>query len=141
MQFDPAIAAQVAFKRAQASGELGRDLEKATEAEEIFSASSGSEARAAYFELQAIGEQHPDAVSFQEFLIYITWQQVTEETMPDYFKKGADLCDQYLSKMDRGRDDQQVEQIRELRRSFRAGLGHDDYDEEEYENDTVKGGD
>ena len=33
------------------------------------------------------------------------------------------------------------EQIRELRRSFRAGLGHSEDDDEEYDKDTLKGGD
>ena len=66
MQFDPAIAAQLSFKRAQALGELGRDLAQAREAEEIFSASAGSEAKAAYFILQEIGTRWPEAISFQE---------------------------------------------------------------------------
>jgi hypothetical protein len=141
MQFDPAIAAQICFNRAGVSGELGQDLEPATHAEEIFSASAGDEAKAAYFRLQEIGTQHPDATSFQEFLIYITWQQVTEETIPAHFQRGADLCDQYLNRTDSGSDATQVEQIRELRRSFRAGLGQKDDDEIGYEEDSVKGGD
>ena len=123
MQFDPAIAAQVSFKRAQGSGELKHDLEKAREAEEIFSGSSGSEAKEAYLTLQEIGERHVDATSFQEFLIYITWQQVTEETIPPHFQRGVELCDRYLRRLERGHDEIQAEQIRELRRSFRAGLG------------------
>jgi hypothetical protein len=143
MQFDPAIAAQVSFKRARESGELEPDLEKAREAEEIFSGSSGSEAKDAYFTLQSIGERHPDAVSFQEFLIYITWQQVTEETMPVHFQRGAELCDRYLNRLERENehDDIQAEQIRELRRSFRAGLGQGEDDEAGYDEDTLQGGD
>jgi hypothetical protein len=35
----------------------------------------------------------------------------------------------------------QAEQIRELRRSFRAGLGQDDDDEAGYDEDSLKGGD
>ncbi len=141
MQFDPAIAAQVSFARAQDSGELGLDMEQAREAEAIFSASAGREATSGYFTLLKLGERHPDAVSFQEFLIYITWQQVTEETIPAHFRKGAELCDRYLSRLARGHDEVQAEQIRELRRSFRAGLGQLDDDETEYDADTLKGGD
>ena len=141
MQFDPAIAAQVSFTRAQDSGELGPDLEQAREAEEIFSGSAGREATAGYFTLLAIGERHPDAVAFQEFLIYITWQQVTEETIPAHFQKGAELCDRYLSRLARGHDEVQAEQIRELRRSFRAGLGQSEDDEADYDADTPQGGD
>lgn len=141
MEFDPAIAAQVSFKRAQDSGELGPDLEKAREAEAIFSGSAGPNARAGYFTLQELGERRPDAVSFQEFLIYITWQQVTEETIPAHFQRGADLCDRYLKRLASGHDEIQAEQIRELQRSFRAGLGQGEDDEAGYEDDTLKGGD
>ena len=141
VQFDPAIAAQVSFTRAQASGELGPDLEQAREAEAIFSASAGREATAGYFTLVELGERHPDAVSFQEFLIYITWQQVTEETIPAHFQRGAELCDRYLNRLDRGHDAMQADQIRELRRSFRAGLGQDEDDEAGYDDDLPKGGD
>src|SRR5205823_3996184 len=102
---------------------------------------AGDEAKAAYFTLQEIGTRHPDATSFQEFLIYITWQQVTEETIPTHFQRGAELCDRYLNRTDSGRDPTQVEQIKELRRSFRAGLGQNDDDDIEYEQDSIKGGD
>jgi hypothetical protein len=141
VQFDPAVAAQVSFKRAQETGELGHDLEQAREAEAIFSGSAGREATSGYFTLQELGERHPDAVSFQEFLIYITWQQVTEETIPAHFQRGADLCDRYLNRPERGHDKMQAEQIRALRRSFRAGLGIQDEDELEYDADTPQGGD
>ena len=140
MQFDPAIAAQASFARAQASGELGDDLAQAQEAEAIFSGSAGREARDAYFTLQALGTRHPDAVALQEFLIYITWQQVTEETIPAHFQKGAELCDRYLGQLAQP-DEIQADQIRELRRSFRAGLGISDDDEADYDADTPKGGD
>jgi hypothetical protein len=141
VQFDPAIAAQASFTRAQESGELGHDLEQARESEEIFSGSAGREATAGYFALLDLGERHPDAVSFQEFLIYITWQQVTEETIPANFQRGADLCDRYLSRLARGHDEIQADQIRELRRSFHAGLGISDDDEADYDADTPQGGD
>ncbi len=142
MQFDPAIAAQASFTRAQDSGELGGDLEQAREAEAVFSGSAGREATAGYFTLLALGERHPDAVSFQEFLIYITWQQVTEETIPAHFQKGAELCDRYLSRPDGGPDGTQADQIRALRQSFRAGLGlQDEEDELDYDADRPQGGD
>ena len=141
MQFDPAIAAQASFTRARDSGELGLDLEQAREAEAIFSGSAGREARDAYFTLQALGARHPDVVAFQEFLIYITWQQVTEETIAAHFQRGLELCDRYLSRLARGHDDMQAEQIRELRRSFRAGLGQSEDDEAGYDDDTPQGGD
>jgi hypothetical protein len=141
VQFDPAIAAQASFTRARESGELAHDLEQARESEEIFSGSAGREATAGYFALLELGERHPDAVSFQEFLIYITWQQVTEETIPANFQRGADLCDRYLSRLARGHDEIQADQIRELRRSFRAGLGQGEDDEAGYDEDTLQGGD
>jgi hypothetical protein len=141
MQFDPAIAAQASFTRAQASGELGDDLEQAREAEALFSSSAGGEARDAYFALKALGARRPDAVAFQEFLIYITWQQVTEETIPAHFQRGAELCDRYLSRLAGGHDARQADQIRALRQSFRAGLGQDDDEESGYDEDTLKGGD
>ncbi len=141
MHFDPAIAAQASFTRAQASGELGDDLAQALEAEAIFSGSAGREARDAYFTLQALGARRPDAVALQEFLIYITWQQVTEETIPAHFQRGAELCDRYLGRLVRGHDERQAGQIRELRKSFRAGLGLSDDDETDYDADLPKGGD
>jgi hypothetical protein len=141
MQFDPAIAAQASFKRAMESDELGPDQKDANEAEEVFSASAGSEARAAYFRLLEIGRRHPSAASFEEFLIYITWQQVTEETIPEHFRRGAELSDNYLSRPISGQDPIQAAQIRELRQSFLAGLGQTDDDDAEYDEDTLKGGD
>lgn len=141
MQFDPAIAAQASFTRAQHSGELGPDLAQAQEAEAIFSASAGREATAAYYRLIDLGGRHPDAVAFQEFLIYITWQQVTEETIPAHFERGAALCDRYLSRLAHGHDEIQADQIRALRKSFRAGLGLQDEDELDYDADRLKGGD
>jgi hypothetical protein len=140
VQFDAAIAAQRSFQRAQDTGDLGDDREAVIEAEATFSASAGSEATAAYLTLQEIGERHPDTPAFQEFLIYITWQQVVEETIPSHFLKGVELCDRYLQRRG-GEDRVQVIQIRELRTSFRAGLGLKDDEPDEYEQDTIKGGD
>lgn len=140
MRFDPSIAAQVSFQRAQAGEELEEDLQAAREAEDTFSSSAGNEAKAAYLALQRLGERRPHARAFQEFLIYITWQQVTEETIPVHFKKGLELCDRYLGLWpDRDRVD--VKQIHELRASFRAGLGLAEEDHDEYDQDTFKGGD
>jgi hypothetical protein len=140
VRFDPAIAAQRSFQRAQAIGELGSDHQAVTEAEETFSAGAGSEAKGAYLALQKIGERHPGAAAFQEFLIYITWQQAAEETIPAHFRKGVELCDRYLQRWGQV-SGQAVEQIRELRASFRSGLGLDDDDPHDYEQDTIKGGD
>jgi len=145
MHFDPAIAAQVAFTQVMASGQLGADVEAAREAEDIFSGSAGQEAKAAYEVLQALGDRYPDAQAFQEFLIYITWQQVTEETIPRHFHAGLERCNDYLARFGRsaGGDDMSVGQIRALRESFRGGLGlsEDDDHETEYDKDAFKGGD
>ena len=141
MKFDPAVAAQTSFRRAQQSGELGEDLDRAVEAEEIFSAEAGEPVRAAYETLQEIGERHPEAAFFQEYLIYLTWQQVMAEPIPMYFQKGAELCDRYLKQSGDRHDETQVRQIHELRASFRAGLGLGDSEPEIYDEDTVKGGD
>jgi len=144
MRFDPAIAAHQSFMLAVQSGELGDDLDGAREAEATFSATAGDEAKAAYRTLHAIGERRPEARSFQEFLIYITWQQVAEETLPIYFRKGLDLCNRYLKDVrEATRDQIQVNQIRELRASFCRGLGlvYEEEAEEEYDRDAFKGGD
>jgi hypothetical protein len=47
-----------------------------------------SKTREAYEELLALAARHPNAHSFQAFCIYITWQQVTEETIAHHFKPG-----------------------------------------------------
>ena len=145
MQFDPAIAAQRSFKQAKDTGELGEDLDEVLETEAIFSSETGDTARSAYMRLQAIGERHPHARAFQEFLIYITWQQVTDETIPVHFKKGLELSDRYLKEVPASlSDDEQIgiRQVRELRASFRAGLGLVEEDEqEEYDRDAFHGGD
>src|SRR5207247_11218785 len=105
------------------------------------SGGAGREATAAQFALLELGDRHPEAVSCHESIIYITWQQVTEETTPGHFQKRAELCDRYLCRLARAHDEMQAEQIRALRRSFRAGLGQREDDEEEYDDDTPKGGD
>lgn len=145
MNFDPAIAAQVAFKQALESGLLGQDEASAVAAEEVFSASAGSEAKAAYATLQELGRSHPDAQAFQEFLIYITWQQVTEETIPLHFRRGLDLCNHYLARFCRAvePDDMGPRQVQALRESFRGGLGLVEEDDHgaEYDKDAFAGGD
>ena len=140
MRFDPALAAQAAF--AQAEPELGSDWDQAVELEATFSSNAGATAREAYEGLLALASRHPQARSFQAFCIYITWQQVTEETIARHFETGMRLCEAYLVSREahRGRD---LEQIEELYGSFRAGLGLDEEDEiqVEYRKDTPKGGD
>ena len=145
MNFDPAIAAQAAFKEAMAGCELGHDAGAAAEAEEVFSARAGAEAREAYHRLLALGQRHPDAAHFQAFLIYISWQQVTEETTAANFQRGLRLCQLYL----RGFPEPPPalpatrRQIEALQESFRHGLGLGEEDEHqmEYDRDAFKGGD
>lgn len=145
MNFDPAIAAQAAFTQALDGGELGPDAEAASEAEEVFSAGAGAEAREAYHRLLALGQRHPDAAQFQAFLIYITWQQVTEETTAANFQRGLRLCQQYLGRFSEGSATQPANrrQIEALQESFRNGLGLNEEDEHqvEYDRDAFKGGD
>lgn len=140
MRFDPALAAQEAFR--QAANELGPDWDAAVEAEEIFSSNAGSAAGEAYQQLLTLAARYPDAHSFQAFCIYITWQQVTEETIPRHFQTGVTLCEAYLVSRER-RDLRDIEQITELYESFRAGLGleEEDYIQVEFRRDTPKGGD
>ncbi|MBK8276188.1 MAG: hypothetical protein IPK92_10130 [Nitrospira sp.] len=140
MRFDPALAAQQAFH--QAETELGTDWDMAVELETTFSSNAGSTAREAYEGLLALAQQYPDAPSFQAFCVYITWQQVTEETIARHFETGLKLCEAYLVRRE-ARSDQDVEQIEELHRSFRAGLGLEEQDElqVEFKRDTPKGGD
>lgn len=140
MRFDPALTAQEAFHQAEV--ELGSDWERAVELEETFSSNAGSIAREAYEGLLTLARRYPNAPSFQAFCIYITWQQVTEETIARHFETGIRLCEAYLASREvgAGRD---FERIEELYRSFRAGLGLEEQDELqiEYKRDTPKGGD
>ena len=143
MNFDPALEAQIAFQRCRARAELGTRWEEAEELEATFSASTGPEASQAYRQLVTLGQAYPQASAYQEFLVYITWQQVTEQTVPEYFQAGARLCDQFLALTGSGATDQSREQVHTLRRSFREGLGLSDEDdlEVEFRRDTLKGGD
>ena len=145
MNFDPAIAAHEAFKKAASRQELGSEWNSAAEAEETFSASAGGEAKQAYQELLEIGSRYPEAQAFQAFLIFSTWQQATEETIAEHFQTGADLCQQYLSASNDEKEDPFIEHIREIQKSFIAGLGEDTaFDAQsvlDYDRDSFAGGD
>lgn len=140
MQFDAALAAQETFRRAQS--ELGSDWDTAVELEDTFSSNAGSTAREAYEGLLALAVRYPKAHSFQAFCIFITWQQVTEETIAHHFQTGLRLCEKFLVSPE-GKQQVDVEQITELYGSFRDGLGLDEEDEiqVEFRRDTPKGGD
>ena len=140
MQFDAALSAQETFRRAEA--ELGSDWDTAVELETIFSSNAGSTAREAYEGLLALAVRNPNAHSFQAFCIFITWQQVTEETIAHHFQTGLRLCEAFLSSPD-GKHQTDFEQVTELYGSFRDGLGLDEEDEiqVEFRRDTPKGGD
>ncbi len=140
MQFDAALAAQETFRRAEA--ELGPDWDTAVELEDTFSSNAGSTAREAYERLLVLAGRYPKAYSFQAFCIFITWQQVTEETIAHHFQTGLRLCESFLTSPD-GKHQTDIEQITELYGSFRDGLGLDEDDEiqVEFRRDTPKGGD
>ena len=142
MQFDPALAAQQAFSRAEINNELGADWEDAAEAEATFSSNAGSTAREAYEQLLALATRYPNAYAFQAFCIFITWQQATEETIAHHFQTGIKLCEAYLVSRE-AKDAQDIACVAELHESFRAGLGLDEEDEiqVEFRRDTPKGGD
>lgn len=142
MQFDPAIAAQQALHRAEEQGELGVFQQKIIDTEEAFSVDEGEEARQAYDRLQECGTQLPDARYFQEFLIYITWQQVTAETIPQHFRKGTELCDQFIARFGGTLEGSTtLSQVRDIQDSFRGGLGEQDHTLPEYDEDAFHGGD
>jgi hypothetical protein len=140
MQFDPALAAQAAFREAEA--ELGTDWDAAVDLEGTFSSNAGAPAREAYESLLALAERHPQAHSFQAFCVYITWQQVTEETIARHFETGLRLSERYLASVE-GKGEGHLVHVAEMLESFRAGLGLEDEDEiqVEYRKDTPKGGD
>ncbi|HWV45014.1 MAG TPA: hypothetical protein VN039_03130 [Nitrospira sp.] len=140
MRFDPALAAQTAFKESES--ELGSDRDTAIELEETFSSNAGVTAREAYEGLLAIAQHYPNAHSFHAFCIYITWQQVTEETIAHHFETGLKLSEAYLASHE-GKNPRDIEHITELHGSFRAGLGLEEQDDPqvEYKRDTPKGGD
>ena len=140
MQFDAALAAQNTFRRTEA--ELGSDWDAAVQLEDTFSSNAGSAAREAYEGLLALAHHHPNAHAFNAFCIYITWQQVTEETIAHHFQTGMRLCETYLDSRD-AKDQRDIEHIIELYESFRTGLGLEEEDEiqVEFRKDTPKGGD
>lgn len=140
MRFDPALAAQTAFKESET--ELGSDWDTAVDLEETFSSNAGATAREAYEDLLALAQQYPIAHSFHAFCIYITWQQVTEETIARHFETGLKLSESYLTSCE-GKNPRDIENITELHGSFKAGLGLEEQDElqVEYKRDTPKGGD
>lgn len=140
MQFDPALAARAAFREAE--HELGSDWDRAVELEEAFSSSAGQDATEAYEALLELAQDHPEAHAFEAFCIYITWQQVTEETIARHFQTGVRLCERYLAVRE-GKASTDVANIEELRQSFRAGLGMEQEDElqTEFRRDVPKGGD
>lgn len=140
MQFDAALAAQDTLQQSEA--ELGSDWDQAVELEEIFSSNAGPTAREAYEQLLVLATRHPNAHAFQAFCIYITWQQVTEETIARHFQTGMKLSEAYLDSLD-GKDQRHIAYVSELLESFRAGLGLDEEDEivVEFRKDTPKGGD
>lgn len=143
MHFDPAIAAQQALHRAEENGELEHFQTEIVEAEEIFSTEAGPLAKQAYEKLQEIGENLPRALRFQEFLIYITWQQVTEETIPQHFQKGMELCDQFLERFKiEIAGTNTYHRVVAIRKSFQGGLGIDeDENIPEHDEDAFQGGD
>jgi hypothetical protein len=140
MQFDAALAAQAALQEARS--ELGPDWDTAVDLEETFSSNAGTTARAAYEGLLALAQRYPQAHSFQAFCIFITWQQVTEETIAHHFETGMRLSEAYLASLN-GKNQRHIEYVTELLESFRAGLGLDEEDEiqVEFRKDTPKGGD
>jgi hypothetical protein len=140
MQFDPALAAQAAFQEARP--QLGCDWDVAVALEERFSSSAGSEAREAYEALLELAHRYPLAHSFQAFCIYITWQQVTEETIARHFHTGCRLCERYLASLEE-KNPADLGYVAELHDSFRAGLGLEEEEDlqTEFRQDTPKGGD
>jgi len=143
MNFDPAIAAHQALQQAQQQGELG-DLESdILEAEEAFSTDQGQEAKQAFEKLQGFGEKLPQGKWFQEFLIYITWQQVTEGPLARYFQHGLDACNQFLEQFAKEIEGTPTKQhIQAIRESFQGGLGIETEEVvPEHEEDAFQGGD
>jgi|CXWL01.1.fsa_nt_gi hypothetical protein len=141
MNFDPALTAQDALKRSLAAHELGPDEDAATEAEDTFSSSAGPDASEAYHRLLELGQRHPQAAAFHEFLIFITWQQLTECTIARYFQIGLDLSNHYLATHAQRTTAEQRERVEALRESYVAGLGQTDEPLIDFDKDIVKGGD
>ena len=143
LHFDPAIAAHASFQLAQERKELGADSELAHELEAVFSAGAGEEATQAYRRLLALGERHPRARAFQEFLVYSTWQQAAEDPVAEHFHRGLALCGRLLAETEAADHARDLAQIRALRMSFLSALGGQEQDEigDEYDRDAFKGGD
>jgi len=143
MNFDPAVSARQAFQQAEEQGELGELEDDILEAEETFSSVQGPDATRAYKALQEFGERMPQARYFQEFLIYITWQQVTEGPLPEFFQKGLELSDQFLERFSQDVvNTPSHANVLGIRQSFQAGLGIETEEVvEEHEEDAFAGGD
>ena len=143
MNFDPAIAARRALELAEQHGELGAREDDILETEETFSSIQGPAATRAYKALQHHGESLPDARYFQEFLIYITWQQVTEGPLPEFFEQGLKLSDQFLARFTKDIvNTPSHDHVQAIRQSFQAGLGIETEEViEEHEEDSFAGGD
>ena len=143
MNFDPAIAAHHAFQHAEQQGELGDFESDILEAEEIFSTIQGPRATEAFHVLQAFGKKLPQAQWFQEYLIYITWQQVTEGPFARYFQHGLEASNQFLEQFAKEIEGTPTQQhILALRESFQGGLGIETQEViPEYEEDAFAGGD
>ncbi len=143
MNFDPAVAARQALQQAENQGELGELEDDILEAEETFSSVQGPEATRAYKALQEFGKNLPQTRYFQEFLIYITWQQVTEGPLPEFFQQGLKLCNQFLEHFSNDiLNTPSHEHVLNIRQSFQAGLGMETEEIiEEYEEDSFAGGD
>jgi len=143
MHFDPAIAAQQALQQADKHGELGNLATDIFETEEIFSTDQGEEAKQAYEHLQEFGDQLPKARWFQEFLIYITWQRVTEGPLARHFRHGLDACNRFLEQFQHQIEGTpSYQQVLAIRESFQGGLGIEKDDlMPELDEDAFKGGD
>ncbi len=141
MTLDPAVEALAAFRRSQQRDELGADQTAAAAAEERFANSMGEEAAAAYDALLELGARYPQAAAFQEFLIYITWSHVMENTDGATVRRGLALCEDYLARHAPA-DLEARRKVGELRGSFRAALGlRNDTPILDFDADTPRGGD
>jgi hypothetical protein len=90
-----------------------------------------------------LGAQLPQAQHFQEFLIYITWQQVTEGPLARYFQHGLELCDRFLDRFGKEIENTTTHrQILAIRESFQGGLGiEEEHAIPEFDEDAFQGGD
>ncbi len=143
MNFDPAIAAHQALQQAEEQGELGDFEDDILESEEIFSTIQGPKATAAFDVLQGFGEKLPQSRWYQEYLIYITWQQVTEGPLAQYFQHGLDASNRFLEQFAKEIEGTPtLQHILAIRESFQGGLGIETEEViPEYEEDAFAGGD